>query len=576
MKVGERVIHAKIRTKEAAKAEYVQARSEGRTASLLEQLDPSVFRMNVANVLPGDHVEVELRYTEMLVPEAGVYEFFFPNTMGQPYGKEGEAGVSNRKSSAAEVVDYAFNIHVHVATGMPLMRVDSPSHEVEVNKESANAADVTLSDSAIQKAGAKDFLLHYGLGGKHIQSGILAYPEGDGGYFLLMGQPPGAIPDESIAPREFIFVIDVSGSMIGAPLDLAKQLASDLFSVLRPTDLVNVEVFSGGGRVLSPKGSLHATPDTLKQVRAAISDENAGGGTELVPALETAYALPTTPGYARSVIVITDGEISAGAEAFRTVRKHLGESNLFAFGVGPTVSRPVISLLARAGAGEPFIVDSMKDGAAVAAKLRRYVDRPLLTHIQLDTDTFDVSDLEPEALPDQLAAIRRAARVVGAHAHPAPDGRAGHRVLGRRRLEQQERGRDHRAGAELRTAHSLHLLRGGGRSRAYGYARRESGAARGGQADGQLHARHRELHRPVPSSRRARDGGDATTAADDGQRHRSYDQGSGWPPFQPGRRLLDRREVRARHAHPAHPPRQRSLQAPARPGTGADGDAGTG
>jgi len=420
MKVGERVIHAKIRTKEAAKAEYAQARSEGKTASLLEQLDPSVFRMNVANILPGDRVEVELRYTEMLVPDAGIYEFFFPNTMGQPYGNSGEAGVSNPKSDAAEVVDFAFDIHVHVATGMPLVQVDSPSHKVEVKKESANAADITLGDSAIQKAGAQDFVLHYSLGGARIESGILAYPEGDGGYFLLMAQPPGSIPDESIAPREFIFVIDVSGSMIGAPLDLAKQLASDLFSVLRPTDLVNVEVFSGGSRVLAPKGSLHATPDTLKQVRAAISDQDAGGGTELVPALDIAYALPTTPGYARSVIVITDGEISAGAEAFRTVRKHLGESNLFAFGVGPTVSRPVISLLARAGAGEPFIVDSMKDGTAVAAKLRRYIDRPLLTHIQLDTDTFDVSDLEPEVLPDLLA--ERPIVVVGRYRGKAEGG----------------------------------------------------------------------------------------------------------------------------------------------------------
>ena len=58
MTVGERVIEAQIREKEQARQEYEQAKAEGKTASLLEQQRPNVFQMNVANILPGDEMQV--------------------------------------------------------------------------------------------------------------------------------------------------------------------------------------------------------------------------------------------------------------------------------------------------------------------------------------------------------------------------------------------------------------------------------------------------------------------------------------------------------------------------------------
>jgi len=38
--------------------------------------------MNVANIMPGDDVKVELRYTELLLPTDGNYQFVFPTVSG--------------------------------------------------------------------------------------------------------------------------------------------------------------------------------------------------------------------------------------------------------------------------------------------------------------------------------------------------------------------------------------------------------------------------------------------------------------------------------------------------------------
>ena len=72
MRIGNRRITAKIEEKKKARADYEKAKQEGKRASLLEQSRPNVFTMNVSNIMPGDTIEVELRYTELLVPENGV------------------------------------------------------------------------------------------------------------------------------------------------------------------------------------------------------------------------------------------------------------------------------------------------------------------------------------------------------------------------------------------------------------------------------------------------------------------------------------------------------------------------
>jgi Ca-activated chloride channel family protein len=85
MTIGQRTIVAKINKREEARKEYEQAKKAGKSASLLEQQRPNVFQMNVANIMPGDLIKVELNYTELITPEDGVYEFVYPTVVGPRY-----------------------------------------------------------------------------------------------------------------------------------------------------------------------------------------------------------------------------------------------------------------------------------------------------------------------------------------------------------------------------------------------------------------------------------------------------------------------------------------------------------
>ena len=90
MEIGNQLVCAKIKEKEEAKKEFEQAKSEGKSASLLEQQRPNVFTMDVANIMPGDSAKIELHYTQMITPRDGVYEFVFPTVVGPRYAEPGE------------------------------------------------------------------------------------------------------------------------------------------------------------------------------------------------------------------------------------------------------------------------------------------------------------------------------------------------------------------------------------------------------------------------------------------------------------------------------------------------------
>jgi Ca-activated chloride channel family protein len=251
-------------------------------------------------------------------------------------------------------------------------------------------------------SGNRDFILRYRLSGTEIGSGLLLYQGGNENFFLLVAEPPQAVEAAEMPPREYLFVLDVSGSMHGFPLDTAKKLMADLASILRPVDTFNVVLFADGSETFS-RVSVPATPANLARALQFIGPKSGGGGTELLAALRRAMALPRTATASRSVVLVTDGYIEAEADVFDYVRAHLNDTNVFAFGIGSSVNRHLVEGVARAGLGEPFIVTAPGEAAEAASRLRRYIETPVLTGIDVTFSGFDAYDVEPGHVPDLFA-----------------------------------------------------------------------------------------------------------------------------------------------------------------------------
>lgn len=216
MEIGDHVVTAKIKEKEEGKEEFEQAKSEGKSSSLLEQERPNVFTMNVANIMPGDTVRLELHYTELIVSTEGTYQFVFPTVVGPRYKSVsgdtdagGEPWVETPYLKEGDTPPGSYNICVRLAAGVPITDLTSGSHKVDIAWEEKLAAQVTLSGEE-EFAGNRDFILDYKLTGQDISSGLMLGTGDKEKFFMLMVQPPVRVKTEDIPPREYIFVLDVS------------------------------------------------------------------------------------------------------------------------------------------------------------------------------------------------------------------------------------------------------------------------------------------------------------------------------------------------------------------------------
>ena len=410
VRLADRVLTAEIREKQKARVEYETAKREGKTAALLEQHRPNVFQMNVANILPGDDVKVELRYTELIVPTDGQYQFVFPTVVGPRYNGSPATGsgtnekwISTPYLTEGKRPSTRFDLNVQVASPIPLQAVTSPSHAIDVRNVSNAEARVILADTGANENN-RDFVLDYRLAGERIQSGILLSNGGKDGenFFLAMVEPPRTVSPTQVVPRDYVFIVDISGSMHGFPLDTAKVLLEDLVGGLRSSDTFNVMLFAGSQRMLAPR-SVPATRANINQAVRMLREQGGGGGTELVPAMRKALSLPHDADRARTFVVVTDGYISVEREVFELIRRNLSQANLFAFGIGSSVNRHLIEGMARAGQGEPFVVLDPRTAAHEADRFRRMINAPVLTHIKARFEGLDVYDVEPLSVPDVFA-----------------------------------------------------------------------------------------------------------------------------------------------------------------------------
>ena len=404
MKIGERTIRAEIKEKQKARQTYEEAKAEGKRASLLEQHKPNVFQMNVANILPGDVVEVVLKYVEFIIPEDQVYTFVYPTVVGPRFvgGAQGEEHfVQNPYTQEGIKPVYTFDISTELNMSFPIIEVGSSSHKVDVNFFSNESAEVKL-DEIESNGGNRDFILEYKLSGQSVASGVQTFSTGDEHFFLCQIEPPAIESKPRVNKKEFVFIVDVSGSMNGFPLDISKKLMRNLLSQMQPHDKFNILFFAGSNYMFSNK-SLDATQANIKKAFYSMDQQRGGGGTQLLPALESALAYEKEEGYARSFIIITDGYVSVEEAAFRLIARSLGKANFFAFGIGTGVNRYLIEGIANVGRGKPFIVTDNKFAQQKAEKLAKYVNTPLLTDISISTKNISLSEVMPPNTPDLLA-----------------------------------------------------------------------------------------------------------------------------------------------------------------------------
>jgi Ca-activated chloride channel family protein len=382
-------VEGKVLDATQARQTYEDIVRRMRDPALLEYIGRGAVQARIFPIPPKGERRIELEYTQALTAENGLVRYIYP--------------LNTEKFSAIPLE--TVSVSVDVRSRLPIRAVYSPTHPVDVTRESDT--HIRAGYEAQNITPDSDFALYYSLGESEAFH-VLSYrdptdADPDGFFLLLLA--PSIMTIDRVIPKDVILVLDRSGSMEGEKFHQAQDALLYVLQHLNSEDRFNVIAFSTG--LESYAASLRPASE-VTEAQKWVSSLNAGGSTDINRALLEAASMVTEgvaverPTY---LIFLTDGLPTEGVIESQQILDNFSRSapeslRLFAFGVGYDVDTFLLDSLAQAHHGSSTYVLPEERLDEILSTFYAKISTPVLTDLSLDFGDLQVYDLYPDPLPD--------------------------------------------------------------------------------------------------------------------------------------------------------------------------------
>jgi Ca-activated chloride channel family protein len=426
MEIGTRIIEGEIREKVDAQRLYEQARANGQRATVVHQQRPNLFRTAVANIGPGETIEIRIGYLQIVEQNAGHYSLRFPLTITPRYipgardaaelpltMETPTATISNAMSDddtsslgdllpplvQANVEHQSVSFDIDLDAGAALETLESLYHPIAVTKERTHS-QIHLQNERV--APDHDFVLTW-TPKVHGEPAVAAYQEHTdaGNHVLLMLMPPQEATVIT-TPRDVIFIVDTSGSMQGTSIEQARAALLKGLDTLTPRDRFNIIEFNSDFSMLYPQ-TVKASAQNIGAARDFVNELVANGGTEMYAPLSTALSMPVDREYLRQVMFMTDGAVSNEDQLMQMIGERLGDARLFTVGIGSAPNAYFMRKAAQLGHGTFTYIGSTDEVDRRMSELLQKLKTPVLTNIELHWPNDARVEYAPEKFTDLYA-----------------------------------------------------------------------------------------------------------------------------------------------------------------------------
>ena len=202
------------------------------------------------------------------------------------------------------------NVHVDisvVSNRAPLTGIKLPDLPSALFTSITNGFQVTYSGSVPFDG----ITLTYGTTRYEGDASIIGYSNGTENFFAYNLAPE--LNDTSSMPRQFVFVIDRSGSMTGLPMDYVKQAFANVISSMNDQDKFNVIAFSSIATSMWSE-TRNATSDNKETAKNWVDAISASGSTNIYDSVIQALdSFGSKAGFINGILLLSDGQPNAGA-----------------------------------------------------------------------------------------------------------------------------------------------------------------------------------------------------------------------------------------------------------------------
>ena len=425
IRIGERIIEGVIKERQQAKQLFVKAKQEGKQAGLMAQERANLFTTQVANIAPGDTIEVAFEYLQTLHYESGEFSVRLPLTLTPRYipgNRTGELSANGwsfptdqvpdapavtppQVAAVADPASHQARVSLVLTPGFDLAGVTSPFHDIRIKREQALYRIEPRQNPVVMN---RDLVISWRpvaqqspAAAVFTETRSLPGAASPARHALLMVMPPEAAFNDIIPPRELLIVIDTSGSMSGASIIQAKAAVLMALERLRPGDRFNLMEFNSSHRSLFSAPQM-AEQHALQQARQFVQQLRANGGTEMRGALQSAFAAPADESFLQQVVFITDGSVGNEHALLALIHQQLGNRRLYTVGIGAAPNEFFMRKAAEFGRGSFAMIGSQQQVQAQMSALFDRIEKPVMTDLEVLVGNAK-AEWFPQHIPDLYA-----------------------------------------------------------------------------------------------------------------------------------------------------------------------------
>ncbi|KAK2557988.1 Protein mono-ADP-ribosyltransferase PARP4 [Acropora cervicornis] len=243
--INDKHIVGEVKEKEQAHKEYREAISQGHGAYLMDEETPDVFTVSVGNLPPGSQVLIKITYVTELLVDGEHICFSLPGSLA-PW-KRSKAleeitqtdvySVPIEEEQLRDLKDFSVNVSIEMP--FEIRSIDSPTHPIGI-KRSATKAVVVVEPGQSMENG---FQLLIGLAEIHVPRMWVERhtTKPDSQACMLAFYPE--FESESPQVVEVLFLVDVSCSMKGSPIEEAKKILLLCLTHMNSNWIFNIILF---------------------------------------------------------------------------------------------------------------------------------------------------------------------------------------------------------------------------------------------------------------------------------------------------------------------------------------------
>jgi hypothetical protein len=378
IEVDDVIYYADVLEKEEAEEAYQEAVASGKSAGLVASKGDQVFEYKVS-FAPQEVMTATLVYEQILLKQSGWHEYLLPFDY----------------ETYTDNVQW-FEVTVDIQASQDIMELSTTGFD-EMSEElvaGPNAHwEVRLSDIMPWN----DTVIRWRTGNSP-PAGTMFYGEWNGsGYFLHVYDPDPAIFGDVELGKDFVFILDRSGSMSGEKFGKSKEALEHIYGTLGTEDRFSLVLFDSYVQRYSDT-LLSVTDESVSSVLEFIRILETRGSTDIHSGVISALDIFKEDGNSVPVIVLlSDGQANTGVYHRSTFRndvmnKNSVDASIFNIAMGRGADWNFLEALALENHGRAIWVMEDQDMVASITDFVKGFSNPLVSDLIFDygPDAYDI------------------------------------------------------------------------------------------------------------------------------------------------------------------------------------------